>query len=125
MYINFCNCYAVEMGDLIYDLTSGASWFQSMSWIPAGGAMSDSALLITLLFAAFGSLLLNNYTRSLGMFSLPLNFAVLFFGGLFGNAVLAGTKLPFENHFHEPMLFALSGMTLAAISVMAVVRSEA
>lgn len=86
--------------------------------------MSANAVPVTGVFAAFGCLLLNAYTRSLGALATPLNFTVLFLGGLFGNLIMSGVRIPFRSEFHGPVVFALAGMILAAISLMAVVRSE-
>jgi hypothetical protein len=111
------------MGDFLTHFSSGASWLHSLNWLPHVN-LSTSAVPISLLFAAVGAYLLGHYTRSLGYFGFPLNFAVLFVGGLGGNWILAAIGLRFQEEFQGPMIFALLGMTLAAVSMMAVVKGE-
>ncbi|CAN5500089.1 hypothetical protein BH10PSE7_BH10PSE7_45080 [soil metagenome] len=111
------------MGDFLTNLASGASWLHSMQWIPHF-ALASTAVPISLLFGAIGAFLLGRYTRALGFFAFPANFAVLFLGGLGGNWLLSALKLRFQEDYQGPMIFALLGMTLAAVTMMVVVKGD-
>jgi hypothetical protein len=110
------------MGDFLRDMASSASWIQSMGWLPHFNLAANS-VPISIIFAALGSFFLGQFTKTLGFFAFPLNFLVLFFGAIAGNWLFGAVGLRFQEAYQGPMLFALVGMTLAALSLMATVKT--
>ena len=111
------------MEDFLTNLSSSASWFHSLQWLPHFEVGAD-AMPVSLLLAGLGAFMLGRYTRALGFFAFPLNFLVLFLGAMGGNWILSATRLRFDADYQGPMVFGLLGMMCAAVTMMVVVKGE-
>ena len=79
-------------------------------------------LIICLVSAAIGALMLTRFTPILGPFAYPVNFAALLAGGIAANRLMRGMHLPFDPTFERPAIFAVAGMTVAAIGLFFLLR---
>lgn len=89
-----------------------------------GLGMPSTAVGISLVLAAIGAAILGKFTSNIGFATVPMNYGALYVGALAGNWLLAGSDLNLEARLTAPLLFALAGMTVMALSMMLVLRRD-
>ena len=112
------------MEDLLSIFGSGGIW---LSWVPGFGHAGDlpsGTLLVSIIFAGVGALILSKFTCDLGALTLPVNYISLLVGALLANWGLGRIHLPFAGDFQRPIIFALAGMTIAGLVMMAILRKS-
>jgi hypothetical protein len=108
--------------DLLSNFGSGGIW---LNWLPSFGYASDlpsSTFSVSAIFSGAGAVILGKFTTNLGAFTLPLNYLSLMIGAVIANWGLAGVKLPLGSDLQAPIIFAMAGMTIAGLAMMAVLR---
>jgi MFS-type transporter involved in bile tolerance (Atg22 family) len=86
--------------------------------------LPGNALIVTLIFSLFGTVLLGRYTTKFGHLTMPMNFCGLFIGSIVSNWALETVWLPLEPRLQKPMVVSLCGMTIAALLMMVLLRTE-
>ena len=110
------------MEDLLSIFGSGGIW---LSWVPGFGHVGDlpsGTFLVSAIFAGLGALILGKFTSDLGALTLPLNYISLLLGALLANWGLGGIHLPLAGDLQAPIIFALTGMTVTGLMMMAILR---
>jgi hypothetical protein len=82
------------------------------------GNMPAESLPLSTVSCGVGALILTKFTGSLGALTVPVNYSALFIGAVFSNWLLHGLDLPIDKLTAQPLLITLSGMTIAAFSMM-------
>jgi hypothetical protein len=108
--------------ELLSNLGSGGIW---LNWLPGFGHFADlppSTFSISAIFSGAGAVILGKFTSNVGALTLPLNYAGLLVGALIANWWFGGIQLPLAGDFQAPIIFALAGMGIAGVGMMALLR---
>jgi hypothetical protein len=98
-----------------------------LGWIPDLGVLSylpGETVSIAVIFSALGAIILGRFTGNLGVFTFPFNYTALFVAAIVSNWLLSDIRLPVDHTIQAPFLFSVVGMTIAALSMMALIRQE-
>ena len=106
------------MEDLIYSISS---IFSSPS---ASSPMPAELLPLSMLFAAFGALILGRFTGNMGGLTLPINFSALFIGATLANSLLHNVDLQIDRTVQQPLFVSIFGMIFASIAMMLWIQSD-
>jgi hypothetical protein len=111
--------YLVE--NFLSDLGSGGIW---LNWLPGFGLfdLPPRTLSVAAIFAGICAVILCKFTGKLGALTLPLNYIALLVGALAANRVLDGISVPLAGELQAPIVYALSGMCIAGVMMMALLR---
>jgi hypothetical protein len=113
---------ASTVEDFLSNLGSGGIW---LNWLPDFGqfvSLPAEAFSISAIFSGAGAVILGKFTSNLGALTLPFNYVGLLIGALLANWALAGIHLPLAGDFQAPIIFALAGMTVAGVAMIALMR---
>ena len=86
--------------------------------------MSNEALLMSVIFSAAGTILLSQYTGTIGHLTIALNFSALFIGAGFTNIILAGVDIPAIHYQQEILLYTIIGLIIGSFAMLWLVRPE-
>jgi hypothetical protein len=114
---------AKPVEEFLRNLGSGGIW---LGWLPNLGhflSLPPEAFSVSAVYAALGAVILGKFTAKVGAMTLPLNYAALLAGALIANWALSGVHLPVGNDLQAPIIFAIVGMTPAAVMMMAFLRN--
>jgi hypothetical protein len=111
------------MFDFLDGLTGHLSF---LHWLPSlhGWALPPEALSISAVFSGAGAVVLSKFTSNVGFITMPINYCALFFGALASNYLLSGVHLPIDPDFQAPMVLAVGGMMVTALSLMMFMKEE-
>lgn len=86
--------------------------------------LPSTTFSIAVIFSGAGLAILNRFTGNVGYITLPINYFALLFGALLANWCLRDIRTPFEPTLQAPIVFAIAGMTVAALVMMLVLRKQ-
>jgi hypothetical protein len=111
------------MLEFLQNLTGSLSF---LSWLPSLPEMnvSDGAVSISAAISGAGTVVLGKFTSNIGYLTMPINYCALFIGAVMANWLLSGIHLPVDPDFQAPMIFAVAGMMITALSMMMFVKEE-
>mgnify|MGYP000969141104 CR=1 FL=1 len=72
--------------------------------------------------ALLGAAVLWPFTRQMGLWTLPVSFAVLFVGAYAANLLTNRFELPFNRFVERPLLMSVFGMMVIAIPLLFVLQ---
>jgi hypothetical protein len=110
--------------DLLSNFGSGGIW---LNWLPGFGHVFDlppASISVSAIFSGVGAVILGKFTTNLGAFSLPFNYIGLIIGAVLANWGLAGAHPPLAGDLQAPIIFALAGMSMSGVLMMAIFRRE-
>jgi hypothetical protein len=110
--------------ELLSNLGSGGIW---LNWIPGFGHLGDlpsATFSVSAIFSGAGAVILGKFTSNLGALTLPFNYGGLLVGALVANWGLHGVEVPLAGDFQAPIVFALTGMSIAGVVMMALLRRD-
>jgi hypothetical protein len=111
------------MLDFLQGLTGNLTF---LSWLPGlpDLSVSDGAVSISAAISGAGTVILGKFTSNIGYLTMPVNYCALFIGAVIANWLLSGVHLPVDPDFQAPMIFAVAGMMITALSMMMLVKEE-
>jgi hypothetical protein len=114
------------MGEAVENLLSlfgsGGIW---LNWLPGFGRISDlptETFSVSAIFSGAGAVILGKFTGHLGMIAMPLNYVGLLIGALLANWAFSGVSLPLAGDLQSPIVYAISGMCVTGLAMMAILR---
>ena len=113
--------------EAMFDFLNGfTSHMSFLNWLPSlhGWSMPADVLSISAVFSGAGTVVLSKFTSNVGFITMPINYCALFGGALASNWLLSGVHLPIDPDFQAPMVFAVGGMMVMALSLMMLMREE-
>ena len=111
------------MFDFLSGLTGSISflgWLPGMSWLE----LPREVYSISAVFSGAGAVIFSKFTSNVGFITMPINYCVLFFGALMSNWLFAGANLPIDPDFQAPMVYAVGGMMIMALSLMMFLKEQ-
>src|SRR5262249_8614451 len=108
--------------NLLSNFGSGGIW---LNWLPSFGHVLDlpsATFSVSAVFSGAGAVILGKFTTNLGAFTLPFNYIGLMIRALLANWGLAGIHLPLAGDLQAPIIFALAGMSITGVLMMAIFR---
>jgi hypothetical protein len=112
------------VADLIDILGSGSNWLYIVhAWLGMFG-LPSTTLSIAIIFSGAGVAILNRFTGDVGLITVPVNYCALLFGSLFANSCLRDIRTPFEPTLQAPIIFAMTGITVASLLMMFILRRQ-
>ena len=104
-------------------LTGHMSFLDWLPSLPDWGAGND-ALSISAICSGAGAVILTKFTSNIGFVTMPINYCALFFGAMMSNWLFSGVDIPVDPDFQAPMVLAVAGMIVTALSLMMFMKEE-
>ena len=111
------------MLDFFQGLTGHISFLGWLPGLPDWG-IGDEAFSISAVFSGAGAVVLTKFTSNIGFVTMPINYCALFVGAVTSNWLFSGVHLPVDPDFQAPMIFAVAGMMVTALSLMMFMKEE-
>lgn len=106
------------MEDLVYSISSFFSLPSASTPMPA------ELMPLSMLFAAFGALILGKFTGNIGGLTLPINFSALFIGATLANSLLHNIDLQIDRTVQQPLFVSIIGMVVASFAMMLWIQND-
>jgi len=80
---------------------------------------------VAVICSILGALVLYPFTRLMGLWTVVLNFIVLFVGAYMANVLMASIYLPLNRHFERPLVISLAGMMVMSVPLLFLLQRRA
>ena len=108
-------------------LTFWHAFTGAFDWLPIPErfmGLPAGAVSISAIFSGSGAIILGKFTSNVGIITMPLNYCVLLVGALASNWAFQEATLPLGTHLQTSIIYTVTGMTLAALSMLCFLRPE-